>query len=371
MKLKHLGKNLENLAPLSYQMSFDNSGLLVGHPEDPIKKVLLTVDVTDEVLDEAVDQKADCIIAHHPLIFKELRKLTASTPTERLVMKAIRNGIAIYAIHTNLDQVAWGVNKGLAQAIGLSSTSILRPENQTLKKLVTFCPDMNASDGSYYPGIIRQALFDAGAGDAGDYDQSSFNAEGKGTFRAPEGSTPFVGTQSRMHVQEEIRIETVFQAPYQQSVIKALKAAHPYEEVAYDVYPLDNQFNGVGAGMIGYLSSPQDEMQFLKHLKTKLNAKSIRHSILTGKKVHKVAICGGAGSFLLPDAIQQEADAFVTADLKYHDFFDADQQLLLADVGHYESEQFTPELLYNYIEGQLPEITANISACNTNPIYHL
>jgi dinuclear metal center YbgI/SA1388 family protein len=371
MKLKYLTNVLENLAPAQYQMSFDNSGLLVGHPEDQVEKVLCTLDVTDEVMDEAQDIGADCIVAHHPLIFQSLKRITGQTPTERLVVRAIRHGIAVYGIHTNLDQVAWGVNDRLAQAIGLTDTQILKPEKHTLKKLVTFCPDMNANDGTYYPGAIRQALFDAGAGQIGSYDQSSFNAEGKGTFRAPENSQPFVGNQSRMHVQDEVRIETVFPAPQQGAVIKALTGAHPYEEVAYDVYPLDNTFKAVGAGMIGHLPEPREEMAFLQELKRNLNAPGIRHTALTGQPVQKVAICGGAGRFTLPDAIKQGADALVTSDFKYHDFFDVDQHLLLADIGHYESEQFTPELLYNHIGSQLPEVTAAISACNTNPIHYL
>lgn len=371
MKLKYLCYALEDLAPTAYQMSFDNSGLLVGHPEDQVEKVLCSLDITDEVLDEAQDLKADCIVAHHPLIFNSLKRLTGQTPTERLVIRAIRSGIAVYAIHTNLDQVAWGVNHRLSEAIGLTNTRILKPEQHTLKKLVTFCPDMNADNGSYYPGVIRQALFDAGAGQIGAYDQSSFNAEGKGTFRAPEDAQPFVGKQARMHVQDEVRIETVFPSHLQSAVVKALISAHPYEEVAYDVYPLDNTFNAIGAGMIGELPEATEEMTFLQTLKQNLQAKGIRHTALTGQPVQKVAVCGGAGRFTLDDAIRQGADALVTADFKYHDFFDVDQHLLLADVGHYESEQFTPELLYYHIERQLPGITVAISACNTNPIHYL
>lgn len=371
MKIKDVGHALDQLAPFAYQMSFDNSGLLVGHPDNSVSKILCALDITDSVLDEAIQQRVDCIVAHHPLIFNPLTKLTGENPTERLVIKAIRHGIGIYAVHTNLDQVADGVNERLSQAIGLTQTSILQPAQAALKKLVTFCPDMNAEDGSYYPGVIRQALFEAGAGRIGKYDHASFNAAGKGTFKAPEGATPFVGKGARMHVQEEIRIETVFPAPVQNKVIAALQAAHPYEEVAYDVYPLDNTFTGVGAGMIGQLPEPTGEVHFLKNLKANLHARGIRHTALTGNQIRKVAVCGGAGRFTLANAIAEGADALVTADFKYHDFFDVDHQLLLVDAGHYESEQFTPEILYNYIEKALPEATVTISACNTNPIYYL
>ncbi len=371
MRIKDLGQVLDQLAPFSYQMSFDNSGLLVGHPEDTIEKILCTLDVTDTVLDEAIHQQADCIVSHHPLIFSPLKKLTGQTPTERLVIKAIRNGIGIYAVHTNLDQVSNGVNQRLAEALGLTNTQILQPSYQVLKKLVTFCPSMNSEDGHYYPGIIRQALFEAGAGQAGSYDQASFNAKGKGTFRAPEGSSPFVGKEDQMHVQEEVRIETIFPSAIQGQVLAALQSAHPYEEVAYDVYSVDNTFNDVGAGMIGKLPEVVGEMHFLRDLKANLHAQGLRHTKLTGNPIEKVAICGGAGRFTLSKAVQEGADALVTADFKYHDFFDVDQQLLLVDVGHYESEQFTPEILYNYIANQLPEATVSISACNTNPIYYL
>lgn len=371
MKIKHLGQVLDQLAPFAYQMSFDNSGLQVGHPEDPIEKILCTLDVTDAVLEEAIQQQADCIVAHHPLIFSPLKKLTGQTPTERLVIKAIRHGIGIYAVHTNLDQVSEGVNQRLAQALGLTNTQILQPSNRALKKLVTFCPSMNSEDGHYYPGIIRQALFEAGAGQTGGYDQASFNAKGKGTFRAPEGSSPFVGKEDQMHVQEEVRIETIFPSAIQGQVISALQSAHPYEEVAYDVYTLDNTFNDVGAGMLGKLPEAVGEMHFLRDLKANLHAQGLRHTALTGNHIERVALCGGAGRFTLSKAVKEGADALVTADFKYHDFFDVDQQLLLVDVGHYESEQFTPEILYNYIAKELPETSVTISACNTNPIYYL
>ena len=371
MKIKHLGQALDHFAPFAYQMDFDNSGLLVGHPETPLRKILCTLDVTDAVLDEAIAQQADCIAAHHPLIFNPLTKLTGETATERLVIKAIRNDIAIYAVHTNLDQMAKGVNNRLAKALGLNQPRILQPAEATLKKLVTFCPDMNDEYGNYYPGVIRQALFEAGGGRIGDYDQTSFNAEGKGTFRAPVGASPFVGKEGQMHVHDEVRIETAFPAPAQKQVIAALEAAHPYEEVAYDVYPLDNTFNSVGAGMIGHLPEPVGEMHFLKDLKANLQASGVRHTALTGNAIQKVAVCGGAGRFTLSRAVAEGADALVTADFKYHDFFDVDQRLLLVDVGHYESEQFTPEILYDLIADELPEVDVTISACNTNPIYYL
>lgn len=371
MQIKAITDFLENLAPLYLQESFDNSGLLLGSHQQEVNKALCTLDVTEAVVEEAIEKGCQLILAHHPLIFSPLYQLNGKNHVERAILKALKNDIAIYAAHTNLDNAGAGVNAKIADKLGLKNTEILRPKAGILKKLVTFCPNLNSNSGEYYPGIIRQALFNAGAGKIGDYDQTSFNMQGKGTFRPPDASQPFVGEKQRMHVQDEIRIETVFPAYLQKDVIQTLFDAHPYEEVAYDVYPLDNTFTPTGSGMVGELPEKMEESDFLNHVKTTMQANGIRHTNLTGQSVKKVAICGGAGRFLLKDAIKAGAEAFVTSDFKYHDFFDVEDQFLLADIGHYESEQFTIDLLYDWVKHEFPNFDLYKTEVNTNPIHYL
>jgi len=371
MQIRAITDFLESVAPLSLQESYDNSGLLVGRADASLKGVLCCLDVTESLLEEAIDKGCNLIIAHHPVIFGSLSRLNGKNHVERAVMKAIKHDIALYATHTNLDKAASGVNAKIAGKLGLQNISILRPSKGVLKKLVTFCPNINAESGEYYPGIIRQALFNAGAGQIGNYDQTSFNIKGKGTFRAPDEAHPFVGSKARMHVQDEVRIETVFPAYRQEDIVRTLTEAHPYEEVAYDVYPLDNTFIPTGAGMIGELEQPVSENEFLAQVKSGMQTSCIRHTAFTGQNVQQVAVCGGAGRFLLNDAVQQGAEAFVTSDFKYHDFFDVEGRLLLADIGHYESEQFTIDLLYDWLENEFSEVDLYKTDLNTNPIYYL
>ncbi len=281
--------------------------------------------------------------------------------TERIVTKAIRKEIAIVSMHTNLDNTRVGVNRIFAEKLGLTELSILRKTRGLLKKLVTFCP-------SDYAGKVREAIFEAGAGHIGDYDQCSFNAEGSGTFRARDMANPFVGEIGEIHFEKETRIETIFPVYRQKSIISALLKSHPYEEVAYDIYPLDNEFDQAGAGMIGMLEKKMTEIQFLNLLKDVLKVPCIRHSPLLGKKVGKVAVCGGSGSFLLGDAIRQKADFFVSADFKYHQFFDADGKIVIADTGHFESEQFTCDLLADYLKKKFPTFAVLISETPVNPV---
>jgi dinuclear metal center YbgI/SA1388 family protein len=280
---------------------------------------------------------------------------------ERLIVKAIKNDIAIYAAHTNLDNVHNGVNAMIAQKLGLINTSVLTPGNQLLKKLVTFCPFDHAAK-------VREAIFMAGAGHIGNYDCCSFNISGKGTFRAKEGADPFVGDIGKLHTEEEIRIESVFPDYLKGRILSAMIEAHPYEEVAYDVYPIENKFEKVGAGMIGRLKKPEETKEFLLRIKKVFGAGCIRHTQIVKEKVSKVALCGGSGSFLLRNAISSGADIFITGDMKYHEFFDADGKIMIADVGHYESEQFTKELLMNFINKNNTTFAVQISEVNTNPI---
>lgn len=364
MKIVELTKTLESFAPLFLQESYDNSGLLIGDPETKVSRALICLDVTDEVIEEAITKKCGLIISHHPLIFKGLKRLTGNSPIERMVTRCIKHDIAVYAAHTNLDNVQQGVNKIICEKIGLEDVKVLDPKAGLLRKLVTFCPDDHAQK-------VLSAIFKAGAGHIGNYDSCSFNLSGKGSFRALEGANPFVGNVNTMHFENEQRIETIFPVYLQNKILKALFAAHPYEEVAYDVYPLENDFDKTGAGMIGKLKSAEPAADFLLRLKHAFDVKCLRHTRLTKDKLQTVAVCGGSGSFLTGKAIAAGADVFVTGDVKYHEFFDADGKILLADLGHYESEQFTCELIKSVLLKKFPNFAALISMVNTNPVSYL
>jgi len=364
MQLQEITKELERLAPLPYQESYDNAGLLIGKPNQEISGVLITLDVTEAVLKEAQSKKCNLIIAHHPLIFKGLKSITGRNSIERIVEDAIKNNIAIYAIHTNLDNVDGGVNDILSKKIGLINTRILYPKPDLLRKLVTFCP-------TNYAEKVREAIFSAGAGEIGNYYNCSYNSEGEGTFRGSENTSPFVGEKGKLHFEKELRIETIYPAYKEKAIVSALKNAHPYEEVAYDLYPLANEFNGVGAGMIGELENELDETVFLENLKNITGTTVIKHSGFLGKKIKKVAVCGGSGSFLINIALGQKADLFITGDIKYHEFQQAEGKMIIADVGHYESEQFAKELIYRILIKKFSNFAVLISEINTNTVNYL
>ena len=364
MKLKEICRTLEQWAPLSYQESYDNSGLLVGNPEMEVNGALVALDVTEEVLQEAIDKKCNLIIAHHPLVFSGMKRFTGANWVERCLIFAIKNDLAIYAIHTNLDNVHTGVNAKIAEKLGLKNTRTLMPKKGQLTKLVVYCPKSHAEK-------VRTAMFDAGAGTIGNYEACSFNSEGLGTFRANEEANPHVGERGKLHAEPEFRIEVVLPQAIQGKVVKAMIEAHPYEEVAYDCYELQNSFERLGAGMIGELEAAIPLMDFLNQLKNRLNAKGIRYTSAHTTEVRKIAVCGGSGSFTLPAAIAAGADVLVTADFKYHQFFDADGQITIADVGHYETEQFTSELIRDYLHEKFPTFALILTEVNTNPINYL
>jgi dinuclear metal center YbgI/SA1388 family protein len=361
MKLSLLTAYLESLAPLAYQEDYDNSGLIVGQPEQEVNQALISLDCTEAVVDEAIAHNCQVIISHHPIVFRGLKKFNGKTYVERVVEKAIRNHIAIYAIHTNLDNVMNGVNERICETLGLTNCRILAPKNGLLKKLVTYVPADKAEQ-------VRNALFHAGAGNIGNYSECSFNAEGTGTFKGNEDSTPYVGEPGTRHYENEVRIETIYPANLESKLLMALFLAHPYEEVAYDLYELTNQHQQVGSGMIGELEEPMDEEEFLFDIKEKMHAHVIRHTAFNGKSVKRVAVCGGAGGFLLKHAIAAGADVFVTADYKYHEFFDAEGKLMIADIGHFESEQFTQQLLYEIIRKKFANFAVRLTEINTNPV---
>ena len=360
-KLKDIIAVIEKFAPRALQEDYDNSGLNIGDTEEAATGCLVCLDVTEEVLAEAMSLNVNFIISHHPVIFDKLSRITGQSTAEKIVMKAIRQGIAIYALHTNLDNLHSGVSRILGRKIGLNDMKVLRTSKGLLRKLVTFCPREQA-------GKVREAIFTAGAGHIGKYDQCSFNTEGTGSFRGNESTNPFVGESGQLHYEPETRIETIFPFYLEKEIVRALLEAHPYEEVAYDIYKLENDFDKVGMGMIGMLEQEMSEIEFLQHLKVSLGTGCIRHSELLGKKVRRVAVCGGSGSFLIQDAIRNRADFFVTADLKYHQFQQAASEIVLADVGHYESEQFTCELVSEHLKKNFPKFAVLISETPVNPV---
>jgi len=364
MKLKEIIQSLEELAPPSYQEHYDNSGLIVGNREMEITSAIISLDATEAVVEEAISMGANLIISHHPIIFSGLKKLIGQNYVERTVIQAIKNNIAIYAIHTNLDSVANGVSAKMCEKLGLENCKILKPKSDDLLKLVFFVPTAHAE-------ITRNAVFEAGAGHIGNYDACSFNLTGAGTFRAGNLANPYVGEIGKMHTEQEVRIETIFSKHLQSKVIRALISAHPYEEVAYDIYALANSNPQAGFGMIGFCKEEIDETFFLEKLKQIFELKVVKHSPLLNKKIKKIALCGGSGSFLLNNAISAGADIFISGDFTYHQFFDGDSKILIADIGHYESEQFTKNLIFDYLTKKFPTFAAQISKTNTNPINYI
>jgi len=363
MEVKSIAQIIESFAPLALQESYDNAGLLVGNPDMLTTGALLCIDVTEAVIDEAIALNVNLVISHHHLIFNGLKKITGQNEVQRCVIKAIKHDIAIYAAHTNIDNVIEGVNGRIADKIGLIRRKVLQPK-QNLLKLITFVPKLHVQR-------VREAIFEAGAGTFGNYDSCSFNAEGYGSFRANENAKPFVGETDKIHYEEEVKIEVILPDYLSDKVLISMIKSHPYEEPAYDIIPLRNRFDNVGSGIVGELSDSIDEEVFLQQLKTIFGIKTIRHTALRGKPISKVAICGGSGSFLIPDAIKSKADIFISGDIKYHEFFQSENKIIIADVGHFETEQFTKDIFCDIIQKKLPTFAVHISKINTNPIIYL
>ena len=364
MNVKTICNILEEVAPLSLQESYDNAGLLVGNAQQKVTGVLVCIDVTEAVIDEAIQYNCNMIVSHHPLIFSGLKRITGQNEVQRCVAKAIKNDLAIYAAHTNMDNVLDGVNGRIAQKIGLLNTQILSPMENSLLKLVTYVPKIHSA-------TVREALFAAGAGHIGNYDSCSFNADGTGTFKANDLAKPFVGEAHVLHAEPETKIEVILPSHLKNNVLAALFKSHPYEMPAYDIIALQNTSNQIGAGLIGELQNEMDELDFLKEIKVIFKNPTIKYTALLGKKIKHVALCGGAGSFMLKNAISANADVFISGDFKYHDFFEAENKILIADIGHFESEQYTKELFYDIISKKIPTFAVRISDINTNPINYL
>lgn len=363
MKISAVIQLLESVAPLSLQEDYDNAGLIAGLPDWECTGILCALDSIETVLDEAIQRHCNLVVVHHPIIFRGLKKINGKNYVERTIIKAIKNDIAIYAIHTNLDNLLEGVNGRMAKQLGLINARVLQSKPAVLKKLFTFVPVGHTE-------AVKQALFDAGGGYIGQYSECSFAVKGSGTFKAGEGTHPFVGSQGTRHTEEENKLEVIFPAWLESRLVRALLSAHPYEEVAYDIVSLDNHHPRVGSGLIGELPEPMKEQDFLRLVKERFGLKVLRHTALDNRFIQKVACCGGAGSFLITNSLAAGADAFLTADLKYHEFFDADGRLLLCDLGHYESEQFTINLLIELLQEKFPTFAVLKSDNNTNPVYY-
>ncbi len=361
MTVKEVTQILEELAPLDYAEDFDNVGLLVGEPGQSVKGILVTLDTLEVVVDEAIAKKCNLIVSFHPIIFKGLTKITGKNYVERVVLKAIQNNIAIYSMHTALDNSPIGVNAKICEVLGVQAPRILLPKKGTIKKLTTYIPKTHAD-------TVRATLFDVGGGTLGNYSQCSFNSTGVGTFNAGEQANPTIGTKGELHKEEEVQLNMTFAAHLEKRLLRALFESHPYEEVAFEVITLENTNQNLGMGMVGELEGPMDEHSFLTHLKNTMHAKGIRHSKLLGKPVQRVAVLGGSGAFAIGAARAAKADIFVTADVKYHQFYEAEEKMVIADIGHFETEQFTKNLLVGLLTKKIPNFAVTLSESITNPI---
>lgn len=364
MKISAILSAINEFAPPVYQESYDNAQLITGNPNWECTGALLTLDAIEVIVDEAIEQNCNLIIAHHPIVFSGLKSLTGKNYIERTIIKAIKNDIAIFACHTNIDNVVLGVNHKIAAKLNLQNAKILAPKSKLLYKLFTYVP-INAVDS------VRDALFAAGAGAIGNYDECSFQTLGKGSFKGNDASNPTIGERNIRHYEEEAKLEVLLPEHLKSKVIEVLKAAHPYEEVAYELIQTENVHQNIGSGMIGELAEPMPSKEFLQLLQSTFKAQGIRYTDLVKDKIQKVALCGGAGSFLLSHAIRQHADIFITGDYKYHQFFDADGKIIIADIGHYESEQYTSELFYEILSQKFSTFAVRLSKHNTNPINYL
>jgi dinuclear metal center YbgI/SA1388 family protein len=364
MKLKELVSYLNSAVPLSLQESYDNSGLQVGLPDTELTSALISLDVTEEVLDEAIALGCNLILSHHPLIFRGIKSLAGRSLTEKIIYKAVKCDIAVYSSHTNLDIIANGVSRKMAEKLNLKEVKVLAPLTGRLLKLVVFIPDSHLER-------VKNAVFEAGAGITGNYDMCGFTSSGSGSFRGNKDSDPFVGEKGKLHFENETRFETVLYSHLREKVVSALLESHPYEEVAYDLYSLENTNIELGLGCTGDLPASLTEEEFLDLVSGVFGAKGIRYSKLTGKRISKVALCGGSGSSLIKPALALGADVFLTADLKYHNFFEAENMILLVDAGHFETEKFSTEVLKDLIIKKFPKFAVRFSETNTNPINYL
>lgn len=364
VKISDITGCLESIAPATFQEEYDNAGLITGDQNSEVRGVLICLDSTEEVIDEAIRHNCNLVLAHHPIIFGGLKKITGSNYVQRTVIKAIKNDIAIYAIHTNLDNIKQGVNSKIADRLELVNRRILKPKKATLQKLTTFIPEENTKE-------VLDAMHIAGAGIIGDYDHCSFRVQGTGRYRPNENADPHIGQSGSIEEVNEDRIEVIFPAYLTNKIVDTLKRVHPYEEVAYYLHSLDNINEEVGSGLLGELEKEMSSEHFLKYIKEKLKLNHFKYTPVKDHKIRKIAVCGGAGSFLIHHAYSSGADVFITADVKYHEFFDGEGKMMIADIGHYESEVFTKELIFELLNKKFSNIAPRLSEVNTNPIRYI
>ena len=364
MQIQEVIQHLEKLAPTAYAEDFDNVGLLIGDKNTNVTGILVTLDTLESTIDEALEKNCNLIISFHPIIFKGIKKFNGSNYVERVVMKAIKHDIAIFAIHTALDNAATGVNDMICEQLELINRKILIPQSGTIKKMVTYVPKKESQK-------LLSKLFEAGAGSIGNYENCSFLSEGIGTFKASEKANPSIGEIGKIHQEQEIQIQVTYPKHKESNILKALFANHSYEEVAYEITTLENKNQNIGMGMIGELTTEMDEITFLKHIKKIFNTGCVRYSALLNKPIKKVAVLGGSGSFAIRNAKQAGADIFITSDLKYHQFYESEGSLILADIGHYESEQYTKNLIVSYLRKKISNFAIVLSDKNTNPIQYI
>ncbi len=360
MKLRELVQHLEDLAPPAYQESYDNSGLIVGDLEMQINGAVVCLDSTEEVIEEAIKKGVNLVVAHHPIVFKGLKRFNGSNYVEKTIIKAIKNDIAIYAIHTNLDNVRRGVNEKISERLGLVNRTILSEKKGILKKLVFYCPSDSIAE-------VKASIYAVGGGRIGNYENCSFSSEGVGTFKPINQANPSVGEKNKDNEVLEHRVEILVESPHMRKVLLALHSSHPYEEVAYEVYDLLNENQQIGSGMYGELAEEMELEQFLSFVKEQFSTGCVKYTAYN-KKIKRVAVCGGSGGFLLNSAKRIKADVFITSDYKYHEFFDAEGKICIMDIGHFESEQFTMELIKDYVIDKFPKFAADLTEVNTNPV---
>ena len=361
MILKEIVQFIENKFPLETQESYDNCGLTYGHLENKLNGILVCLDVTEEVVNEAIKKESNLIISHHPVIFRGVTKIDGSKMNLRVLEKCIQHNIALYALHTNLDNHLSGVNKKISNRIGIENPKILQPKNNTLVKLSVYIPFDNIEQ-------VEDALFKQGAGSIGDYTDCSFKAKGVGTFRPIKNANPTIGEKEIKESVDEFKAEYLVRTRDLNNVLNAMWDSHPYEEVAHEIVPIMNVDSEIGSGMVGFLEEEMEEIEFLNKIKKSFNIKCIKHTALRGNKIKKIAVCGGSASFLLEQAIRKEADVFITSDFKYHEYFDAENKILILDIGHWESEQFTTNLIGRILNENFSNFGLHLTEVNTNPV---
>jgi dinuclear metal center YbgI/SA1388 family protein len=356
---------LERWAPRDVAMQDDNPGLQCGSVADPVRGILVSLDADLPVIQEAVRKRRTMIVTHHPFLFRPLRSIDTGSERGKIIELLLRHRISLYAAHTNLDFSAGGTSHALAEALGVTHPVFLRRSHRLQKKIVTFVPPEHVDR-------IAQAMAAAGAGILGDYDECSFRVEGIGTFRGNEKSSPTVGKRGRRERVRETRLEMVVAGRQLEQVIGALQKEHPYEEVAYDVFPCENVSTTHGAGVVGSLRRPVALGTFLLRAKRTLGVKALRYTGNPARRVRTIAVCGGSGAELLDDALAAHADVFLTADVKYHDYQRARGKIALVDAGHFETELPVVPVVAQRLRTELraagSQIPVGVARSSRNPV---